>query len=139
MTTALLLALGIPAAYLVVSTALLLSRHKALPPLRTPPLMPEGATRRRRHLPHLLRESQFRKTLERIREKQARPTAALQNFIRWARSSSGPRRVRFFIGCAAAALRDPAAPRLETFRESCPATSKAAPKAIHDHLWCNEL
>ena len=62
--------------------ALLLSRHKVLPPLRTPPLMPEGGTRRRRHLPHPLRESQFRKTLERIREKQARPTAALQNFIR---------------------------------------------------------
>ena len=82
MTTALLLALGIPAADRVVSTALLLSRHKVLPPLRTPPLMPEGGTLRRRHLPHPLRESQFRKTLERIREKQARPTAALQNFIR---------------------------------------------------------
>ena len=32
MTTALLLALGIPAADLVVSTALPLSRHKVLPP-----------------------------------------------------------------------------------------------------------
>ena len=32
MTTELLLALGIPAAYLVVSTALLLSRHQTLPP-----------------------------------------------------------------------------------------------------------
>ena len=32
MTTELLLALGIPAAYLLISTALLLSRHKSLPP-----------------------------------------------------------------------------------------------------------
>jgi|LauGreDrversion4_2_1035121.scaffolds.fasta_scaffold891966_2 hypothetical protein len=32
MTRELLLALGIPAAYLLISTALLLSRHKTLPP-----------------------------------------------------------------------------------------------------------
>ena len=32
MTTELLLAVGIPAAYLLISTALLLSRHKTLPP-----------------------------------------------------------------------------------------------------------
>mgnify|MGYP003349924533 CR=1 FL=1 len=32
MTQEVLLALGIPAAYLVVSTALLLSRHQTLPP-----------------------------------------------------------------------------------------------------------
>ena len=31
-TTKILLALGLPLAYLVVSTALLLSRHKVLPP-----------------------------------------------------------------------------------------------------------
>ena len=31
-TTELLLALGIPAAYLLISTALLLSRHQTLPP-----------------------------------------------------------------------------------------------------------
>ncbi len=32
MTTELLLAVGIPIAYLLISTALLLSRHKTLPP-----------------------------------------------------------------------------------------------------------
>ena len=32
MTTELLLALGIPIAYLLISTALLLSRHRTLPP-----------------------------------------------------------------------------------------------------------
>ena len=32
MKTELLLALGIPATYLLISTALLLSRHKSLPP-----------------------------------------------------------------------------------------------------------
>ena len=32
MTPEILLALGIPAAYLLISTALLLSRHKTLPP-----------------------------------------------------------------------------------------------------------
>jgi hypothetical protein len=32
LTTEILLALGIPSAYLLVSTALLLSRHKTLPP-----------------------------------------------------------------------------------------------------------
>ena len=32
MTTELLLALGIPTAYLLISTSLLLSRHKTLPP-----------------------------------------------------------------------------------------------------------
>ena len=33
MSTEILLALGIPTAYLLISTALLVSRHKTLPPL----------------------------------------------------------------------------------------------------------
>ena len=69
-----------------------------------------------------------------IRDKKARSTAALQNFIRYGWSSSGPGRVRFFIGCAATTLRDPTTPRLEAFWKPRATTAKAAAEAIRNRI-----